>query len=47
MSDIDKLSRKVPQLCKVAPSTQNTIWKMFTVLVVLSVFSASWIVRGY
>ncbi|STU83710.1 dihydroxy-acid dehydratase [Klebsiella pneumoniae] len=24
MSDIDKLSRKVPQLCKVAPSTQNT-----------------------
>ena len=47
MSDIDKLSRKVPQLWKVAPSTQNTIWKMFTVLVVLSVFSASWIVRGY
>nr|VUD28005.1 dihydroxyacid dehydratase [Salmonella sp. NCTC 7297] len=23
MSDIDKLSRKVPQLCKVAPSTQK------------------------
>ncbi len=39
MSDIDKLS--CPGMCKAAPSTQNTIWKMFTGLVVLSVFSAS------
>ena len=38
MSDIDKLSRKVPQLCKVAPGAQKSpLWKMFTVLVVLSV----------
>lgn len=47
MSDIDKLSRKVPQLCKLRRAPKNTIWKMFTVLVVLSVFSASWIARGY
>ncbi|MFP1557826.1 dihydroxy-acid dehydratase [Escherichia coli] len=48
MSDIDKLSRKVPQLCKVAPSRRSTIWKIFIVLVVLSVFcrQIGWC-RGY
>lgn len=30
MEDIDRLSRQVPHLCKVAPSTQNIIWKMCT-----------------
>lgn len=33
MSDIDRMSRIVPHLCKVAPSTRNTTWKTCTVLV--------------
>lgn len=47
MSDIDKLSAKYRSCVKSRRAPKNTIWKMFTVLVVLSVFSASWIVRGY
>ena len=31
VADIDRLSRKVPHLCKVAPSTPLYIWKMCTV----------------
>ncbi len=27
MDDIDRMSRQVPHLCKVAPSTSSTIWK--------------------
>ncbi|STL47083.1 dihydroxy-acid dehydratase [Escherichia coli] len=35
MSDIDKLSRKVPTAgVKLRRAPRNTIWKMFTVLVV-------------
>lgn len=47
MSDIDKLSRKVRSYAKLRRAPRNTIWKMFIVLVVLSVFSANWIARGY
>lgn len=47
MSDIDKLSARFRSYAKSRRAPKNTIWKMFTVLVVLSVFSASWIVRGY
>ena len=47
MSDIDKLSRKVPQLCKVAPSTQKyhmeDVHRAGGVLGIL----ASWTARGY
>lgn len=40
MEDIDRLSRQVPHLCKVAPSTPSTIWKMYTAPAGLSV---SWV----
>lgn len=47
MSDIDKLSARFHSCVKLRRAPRNTIWKMFTVLVVLSVFSANWIARGY
>jgi dihydroxy-acid dehydratase len=43
MADIDRLSRKVPQLCKVAPAPpRNTIWKTCTGPVASWAYWASW-----
>lgn len=38
MDDIDMLSRRVPCLCKVAPNTQNIIFRMSIVPVVFLIF---------
>ena len=46
MEDIDRLSRKVPCLCKVAPAKATCIWKMFTAPAASWPFLASWNGRG-
>ncbi len=46
MSDIDKLSRKVPQLCKVAPSTQKYHMEDVHAPAACWAFWASWTAPG-
>ena len=42
MADIDVLSRRVPQLCKVAPSTRNITWRTCIAPAALWPFWVSW-----
>lgn len=47
MTDIDKLSRKVPVLCKVAPPRPTCIWRMSTAPAGSWRFWASWTAPGF
>jgi dihydroxy-acid dehydratase len=46
MDDIDRLSRKVPVLCKVAPAKRTSTWKTCTAPAASSEFLASWTAPG-
>ncbi len=46
MQDIDRLSRVIPQLCKVAPNTENATWKTYTAPVAFLPSWVSWSARG-
>jgi dihydroxy-acid dehydratase len=47
MDDVDRMSRKVPQLCKIARTHQITTLKMYIALVVLWRYWESLIEQGY
>ena len=46
LDDIDRLSRTVPHLCKVAPSPRSSTWRTCTARAACSASSASSTVRG-